>query len=384
MNFNDTLGHEGYDTPQEQQDAIQTAKTFVDDCINEIGIDPEELKFFDSKQVAEDIESFRQVIGDDKFMLYGDSYGTEIAQIYARAHADHLSGLILDGTIDTTLSRDQLDLSQIDAFNKVLLEVFKACDASPDCSAGMSDGSQAAYDELAQKLADAPIPYTFPLSNGDKAQRLFTYNMLDYTTAYQLYGLEDRWDLMRAVAAADEGDMLPLVRLYYDNANIDPGTGSYLGDPSFSDTMFYIVWCGDGAYYRGTSEERTASILEEGEKQSGIATRLDVGFVPFALFCAFLPDSPTEPEQLTPLKAEGVPTIVLNATLDPATPFQGGKAVFEHHDNGYHIYVNGGVHVVYLSGYSCPNRYVDDFLVNGILPEQREIVCDWGNAVISP
>jgi hypothetical protein len=25
---------------------------------------------------------------------------------------------------------------------------------------------------------------------------------------------------------------------------------------------------------------------------------------------------------------------------------------------------------------------VEDFLVNGTLPDQREIVCDWGDAVI--
>ena len=384
MNADDSIGEEGFDTLEEQQAAIQTAKSFVDACITEIGIDPAELQFYRTVQVAEDIESFRQAIGDDKFTLYGDSYGTQVAQTYARSHPEHLSGLILDGTIDTTLSRDELDISQIDAFNMVLSEVFKACDANPDCSAGMDEGSQAAYDELAQKLAQAPIQYSYPISAGKKADRFFTLNMLDFTASYQLYGENARWELMRAIASAKTGDMIPLVRLYYQNSYIDARTGKYLGDDTWSDTMFYLITCSDDAYYGGTQEEKIAKILAEGKNQIGIIPRLDVGFVPYTLVCTFVPSAPVNTSNLETLKAEGVPTFVLNATLDPATPFHEGKSVFENLADGYHIYVEGGIHVSFGRGYRCPDKYIEDFLLKGIFPEQREIICDWGNAVIAP
>lgn len=384
LNLNDSIGEEGFDTPDEQQAAIQNAKSFVDECIAEMNIDPSKLQFFRTDQVAEDIESFRQAIGDDKFMLYGVSYGTSVAQAYARAHPGHLSGLILDGTQDTTQSGDEVAFSQWEGFNTVLLKVFEACDADSECSAGMRGGSQAAYDELAQKLANAPIPYEYPLSNGKKVQRLFTFNMFDYTVSYQLYGLNSRMELMRAIAAAKAGDLIPLADLYYDNANIDPETGQYLGDPNFSDTMYYIVWCSDDAYYSGTSEERSAKLMEAGQKLNGLNPRLDLDVLQLGLTCAFWPSAPTGPANLPPLKAEGVPTIVLNATLDPATPFHEGKTVFENLENGYHIYVEGGVHSIYGWGQACPDQYVEDFLVDGRLPAQREIVCDWGDAVIRP
>lgn len=384
LNLNDSIGEEGFDTPDEQQAAIQNAKSFVDECIAEMNIDPSKLQFFRTDQVAEDIESFRQAIGDDKFMLYGVSYGTSVAQAYARAHPGHLSGLILDGTQDTTQSGDEVAFSQWEGFNTVLLKVFEACDADSECSAGMRGGSQAAYDELAQKLANAPIPYEYPLSNGKKVQRLFTFNMFDYTVSYQLYGLNSRMELMRAIAAAKAGDLIPLADLYYDNANIDPETGQYLGDPNFSDTMYYIVWCSDDAYYSGTSEERSAKLMEAGQKLNGLDPRLDLDVLQLGLTCAFWPSAPTGPANLPPLKAEGVPTIVLNATLDPATPFHEGKTVFENLENGYHIYVEGGVHSIYGWGQACPDQYVEDFLVDGRLPAQREIVCDWGDAVIRP
>jgi pimeloyl-ACP methyl ester carboxylesterase len=384
LNTDDTVGEEGYDTPEEQRAAIQAARSFVDECVAEIGIESAKLQFFRTDQVAEDIESFRQAIGDDQFMLYGVSYGTAVAQAYARAHSDRLSGLILDGTQDTTQTGDEIAFSQMEAFNTVLLEVFKACDADADCSADMGGSSQAAYDELAQKLARAPMAYDFPLSNGKEVKRLFTFNMLDYTVSYQLYSLTSRWELMRAVASAKGGDLLPLARLFYENANIDPESGNYLGDENFSDTMYYIVWCSDDAYYSGTSEQRSARLMEDGQKLNGLVPRLDLDVFPLGLTCAFWPSAPAAPDNRGPLKAEGVPSFVLNATLDPATPFHEGKTVFENLDNGYHLYVEGGLHGIYGWGEACPDRYIEDFLVNGTLPEKREIVCDWGSAVISP
>jgi hypothetical protein len=82
------------------------------------------------------------------------------------------------------------------------------------------------------------------------------------------------------------------------------------------------------------------------------------------------------------LVAEGVPTFILNATLDPATPFQQGKTVFEKLADGYHLYVDGGRHSIYGWGEACPDDYITDFLVDGTLPSQREIVCEWDPAVI--
>lgn len=382
LTTDDSIGEEGYDTSDEQQTAIQNAKSFVDGCIAEMGLDPAKLKFFNTDQVAEDIESFRQAIGDDTFMLYGVSYGTSVAQTYARAHSDHLSGLILDGTQDTTQSGDEIAFSQWEAFNTVLDEVFKACDADPDCSSEMGGSSQAAYDELAQKLAKAPIEYDYNVSSTKKEKRLFTFNMLDYAVSYNLYGLNSRRELMSAIASAKDGDISRLVTLFSDASNIDLNTGKYFGDDSFSDTMYYVVWCSDDAYYSGTSEERSAALMQESQKLNGLIPRLDLDVLPLGLTCAFWPSAPTSPENLEPLKAPGVPTFVLNATLDPATPFHEGKTVFENLDNGYHLYVEGGVHGIYGWGYDCPDQYVNDFLINGTLPEQREIVCDWGDVAV--
>ena len=176
--------------------------------------------------------------------------------------------------------------------------------------------------------------------------------------------------------------MRPMADLFFEVSNIDPATGEYVGDENFSDTIYYIVWCSDDAYYSGTPEERSAQLMQDGQKLNGLVPRIDLDVLSLGLTCPFWPGAPSSPEDREPLTAAGVPTFVLNATLDPATPFHEGKAVFENLDNGYHIYVEGGLHGSYGWGFSCPDQYIDDFLVEGTLPEQREIVCDWGDAVL--
>ena len=378
----DTAGEEGYDTPQEQRKAIEDSRQYAEDCVAEMGIEPGKLAFFGTDQVAEDIETFRQIIGDEKFMLYGVSYGTAVAQTYAAAHPEHLSGLVLDGTIDLTLTGVQGSLSQEKAFDKVLVATLEACNADELCKADMGGDAVAIYDKLAKRASEKPIPYEFPLPSGEKVKRSFTFNQWEYTTAYQMYSLSGRMLFLRALAAANRGDFVPMARLAYQQLTVDPATFEYIGDPTFSDTMFLSVLCTDDAYFSGAPEEKIAKTIEAGQASNGTVPRLD-GSVYTGLDCAFWPSSPAEEKPAEPLVAEGVPTFVLNATLDPATPFEEGKAVFERLADGYHLYVEGGRHSIYGWGYDCPDSYIADFMLNGSLPAEREIVCeDWGTDVI--
>ncbi len=378
VNDFDQAGEEGYDTEAEQQAAIEGSRKYTEACIAEMGIEPAELAFFGTDQVAEDIESFRQAIGDEKFMMYGVSYGTAVAQNYAAAHADHLSGLVLDGTIDLTLNGEQGALAQEKAFDKVLVATLKACDADAVCAEEMGGDALAVYDKLAKQISENPLKYQFPLPSGETVERTFTFNQWEYTTAYQLYSLSGRMLYLRALASANKGDFVPMARLANQQLLLDPITQEYLGDDTFSDTMFLSVLCTDDSFFSGTQEEKIAQAIEAGQASNGTVPRLD-GSVYTGVDCAFWPSSPAEIVTNEPLVAEGVPTFVLNATLDPATPFEEGKAVFERLDDGYHLYVEGGRHSIYGWGYECPDQYITDFMVNGTLPDEREIICtEWG------
>ncbi|HVN16755.1 MAG TPA: alpha/beta fold hydrolase, partial [Anaerolineales bacterium] len=381
LNSVDKAGQEGYDTPAEQKAVVDEAKSFDQKCVAEIGIDPAKLSFYGTNQVAEDLESFRQAVGDEKYWLYGVSYGTAVAETYATAHADHLAGLILDGTIDLTLTGEESDFSQEKAFNDVLVATLQACDKDEACAKELGGNALSVYDTLAASVSKNPPTYEFPLPNGQKVKRIFTFNELEFTAAYQMYSLGGRMLFLRALAAAKQGDMVPMARLLYQQATLDPATGAYLGDPTFSDTMFEEVSCTDNSYYSGTTDQRVADIIQAGQASNGTVPRLD-GSIYSALDCVFWPSAPKDVVRAKPLVAEGVPTFVLNATLDPATPFHEGQSVYQHLADGYHIYVEGGRHSIYGFGEDCPDSYVTNFLVKGELPPQRETVCTWDPNVI--
>jgi pimeloyl-ACP methyl ester carboxylesterase len=378
----DQAGLEGYDTPAEQQAVVESTHTFVEACLAEIGSEATNLGFFGTDQVAEDLETFRQAIGDEQFMLYGVSYGTSVAQTYAAAHPERLMGLVLDGTVDLTLTGEQGALVQERAFDEVLVATLKACDEDVNCAEELGGNALAVYDDLARQLSENPLSYEFPLPSGEVVRRTFTFNQLEFTTAYQMYSLSGRMLFLRALAATSEGDMVPMARLLYQQASLDPETFTYTGDPTFSDTMFYSVLCTDDSFFGGTTEERITRTIEAGQASNGTVPRLDGG-VYTGLYCAYWPSAPAGVVTTEPLVAEGVPVFVLNATLDPATPFQEGEAVFKNLADGYHLYVNGGQHSIYGWGYDCPDTYISDFILGGVLPDRREIVCeDWGQAVI--
>ena len=90
-------------TRKQEKALKKTASTFATDCVSELG-STELLPYLGTKQAVEDLDVFRQIIGDEKFWLYGESYGTQYSQTYAAAHSDHLAGLILDGTVDLTFT----------------------------------------------------------------------------------------------------------------------------------------------------------------------------------------------------------------------------------------------------------------------------------------
>ena len=378
----DQAGVEGLDTPAEQQEAVDSARTYVEACVKEIGVDPAQLSYYGTAQVAEDLEFFRQAVGDDKFWLYGVSYGTAVAQNYAAAHADHLAGMILDGTIDLTLTGEQGALDQEKAFDKVLVATLESCNADANCADAVDGDAVAAYDQLAETISKQPMEYDFRLPDGQVVKRTFTFNQLEYTTAYQMYSIVGRMLFLRALAAAHAGNIVPMARLLYMQATLDPATFEYVGDSTFSDTMFFGVNCTDDTYFGGTEQERIAQTIQAGQASNGTVPRLDGG-VYTGLYCAFWPSAPEEVVQQEPLTAEGVPTLILNATLDPATPFEEGQAVYEHLADGYHIYVEGGSHSIYGYGEACPDKYVTDLLVTGKVPDQREIVCEWNPSVVA-
>ncbi|MBI1876996.1 MAG: alpha/beta fold hydrolase [Chloroflexi bacterium] len=361
------------ETPEGEAATIAAAETFTHACLAELGSLDKLLPYLGTRQAVEDLELFRQAIGDDKMWLYGESYGTQYAQTYAAAHPDHLAGLILDGTVDLTLPISDYLRQQAQAFNDVLVTTLEACNQDEACTADMGREAVAVYDELAAKLANGPLPFTFPLSSGGTAKREFTLADLEAATSNYLYSEGTRLFLQRALAAAAQDDLVPLARLLYDSLSLDPETLAAIADPTFSDAIYYAVECVDYEYNNGASTESAEGYIYAGDAVDATIPRLSSIFYG-DLPCVFWPtEADPRPE---PLVAEGIPTLVLGATADPATPVSNGEQVYRRLADGYLITMTGGPHVIFGRGDACPDDLVTAFLVEGQTPEQRETTCE--------
>lgn len=361
-------------TPDQENNVKKSARKFANDCTNEMNANGI-LQYLGTKQAVEDLETFRQLMQDDKFWLYGESYGTQYAQTYAAAHTANLAGLMLDGTVDLTLSGTDFLAQQAQAFNDTLEATLQTCNDNSDCAADFGGDAKAAYDKLEKQLADKPIQYQYPLPSGKTAPRTFTFAGLQTVAVDQLYSEGDRMMLQRALAAGQAGDVVPLARLLYLALGVDPDTGAVTADPSYSDGMYYSVECQDYGYFSGSSDDRANQYMQAGNPVDTGVPHLGgifYGDLPCVYWSKATQDS-TRPPALT---APGVPTLVLGALADPATPNGNGVNVYHHLQNGYLITETGGPHVIFGWGHACPDDIVTAFLVKDKLPDQRETTCD--------
>jgi hypothetical protein len=156
---------------------------------------------------------------------------------------------------------------------------------------------------------------------------------------------------------------------------LDPETLEAIPDPSYSDAVYYAVECQDYAYSAGTVEESALAYLRAGDE-------LDASLPRFAsifygdLPCVFWPDAQQDAARPAVLTAEGIPTLVLNATSDPATPYSNAQAVYAGLDEGYLITETGGPHIIFAWGFSCVDDPVTAYLVDDQLPEASETTCE--------
>ncbi len=352
-------------------------QNFVEDCISEIalqGVPKDTLKFYSTLQAVEDLDAFRVMLGDDKVWLYGESYGTEYAQKYTAAHPDHVAALFLDGTVDLTTPMLDFQREQTQAFNDVLVATLQDCDHNAICSAEVGGNALRFYDTLTSELGRRAIDFKFPVASGRLDDRTLTRDMLESVASDAMYSQQGRMLFQRAIAAAVQGDYVPLARLYYANSGFSTESRhNPLGDP-VDDTLYFVIACADNRIADGTPEAQATAYIQAGNAVEAIVPRLTGGFYG-RLPCAYWPgNAPLERPQ--PLVAKGIPTFVLGATTDPATPVQNGERVFSRLDDGYLITAEGGAHVIFNRSNTCPDKIIKDFLLDGKTPAQRQTKCE--------
>ena len=347
---------------------------FVNACTAEL-TSTRLLPYVGTTQAVEDLADFRTALGAPDIRIFGESYGTQYAQTYAAAHPEGLKGVIIDGVVDLTLTGPQFWASAARQFESVLNTTLAICDNRPRCKADAGGNLGAVYDQLDARVEKAPIPVRFPLADGTRVTRELTLSLFRGLVSSELYSTNGRMMLTRALTAVAHNDLVPLLRLAYQAALLNPQTLKPMVDSSWSDAMYFGVDCRDYHYYDGTQQQRSDAYLAQAEQVGASLPRIGGTTFTSDYTCIWWPGPPPPSTRPAPLHNPGIPTFVVVSTADPITPATQGRAVYSRLDDGYLITTQGGPHVTFGRGIACPDNLILNFLETGRRPTKRETVC---------
>ncbi len=337
---------------------VDVTDRFVESCVREMG-NPEFLAHLGTDGAVRDLEAFRQAMGYDKVVIYGESYGTLFAQTYAAAYPDAVERLILDGTIDATRNGDESTGDQIDAFDDLLEMIFEACDRDSTCARDMGRPADQAYANLLRNLETDPADVRFPVEAGVFEEVALTADDFGYLAFSSVYSAQDRMMFIRALAAASSrDDLVPIVRLW----EMTYGSGG-------STMMTTGVNCLDRAIPGANAESELAAVNDTWED----SPELHRWFSEFSLTCVYWPDvdrtlSPPEPSAGLGFR----PWLSPPREIRPH-PTHRGFLFFEGLDDGFLLNVSGGSHVMFGREISCIDTAVTDFIL-GAPSHRRPLV----------
>jgi pimeloyl-ACP methyl ester carboxylesterase len=359
------------DAPDE---AVAVARRYVEDCTREMDAG-DILPFVNTDQALRDSEAFRQAIGAPKVWLYGESYGTQLAQSYATAFPQAVRGVVLDGVVDLTLDAEGFYARYTVASERLLDRLFEECTSLAACRADMPGDPKQVYEDLDRRLVEGPLTVAFTRADGGTEDRLLTRTLLESSAFFALYSADGRSGFLRALAAAGRGDLSPLLHLGYSNLYIDPETQAGLSDPSWFSAAYFAITCSDYDSGTGTPEDRADAILQEAKTFAPSAPRLSRWYYSERLVCAFWPHQ--GPASRPPPFAGGDwPTLILNGDADPITPISMAYSVLDAARNAHAVFLKGGPHVIWGRGNACPDNAVFDLILDGIRPTVDEQHCE--------
>ena len=197
---------------------------------------------FTSTPAADDLAAVIKALDVGKVDLYGDSYGSFFAQVFADHFPKLLRSVVLDSTYET-VSLDPWYRSSIDSMPA---DFAAACSRSAACAAAAPpSGSWARIGALAERLRAAPISGVVPGPHGSMEKVSMDVvglvNLVsDSAEDQHIYrGLD-----AAARALLDENDPAPLLRLYAQRLFEDE---SYFDLPvsEYSVELYVAVSCLD-------------------------------------------------------------------------------------------------------------------------------------------
>ena len=294
-------------------------------------------RFYTTTDAIADLDAVREAIGAREINLVGGSYGTRVAQQYARRFPQHVRSIVLDGVAPNDLV---VGGEFAHTFEDAIGLQSQQCHQLPACAKRFPQDARAQLGALVARLKDAPaqVEYRDPASGESRTGTV---------SADTVTGLAFMFSYMPQTASllplvldeASQGRYAPLMSLH-------DLMGRNMGG-SMARGMQWSVICAEDADRLEVDAAAADTLLGE-----------DVARMFFA-GCAGWPHG-SRPDGFTdPLRSDA-PVLLLSGELDPVTPPRYGERVLEHLPNGRHLVLRGQGHGTL--GLGCMPRLLGQFM----------------------
>ncbi|MGW0702715.1 alpha/beta hydrolase [Streptomyces sp. NPDC002867] len=343
------------DDASEEKTFVEGVQSFTESCEENSG---NELPHVATVDAARDMDLIRQVLGDDKLHYFGISYGTELGGVYAHLFPQRVGRAVFDAVVDPSENSEQGSLGQAEGFQLALTNFLKDCvSRGDDCRLPGSTVGE---------MQDWIIGFLNGLDRKPIAgigERKLTQSQALNGIAQALYSRE-YWELLEQGLDEAEGGSGALLLAFSDALTGRSETGTY----SNIQAAGTAIGCADSK--ERYTLEQTKAKLPAFRKASPVFG----DFLGWALMSCTdwpVPGMWSHPDVSAPGAA---PIVVIGNTGDPATPYEGAKAMKEALGKGVGVQITyrGQGHGAYGNS-ACVDRAVDAYLLNGRVPEDGTV-----------
>jgi pimeloyl-ACP methyl ester carboxylesterase len=300
-------------------------------------------QFYTTSIAVRDLDAVRAALGYETVNLFGGSYGTRVAQHYARRYPERTRTVTLDGVVPPDLVL--VPMIAIES-QKALDRVLARCEADAGCNARFPD-LKGQFAKLDAELRKSPVAVTIADPVTGASRRIDVTRAHLVTVARML--IYSPWT----------ASLLPLVvHEAATNGNYGPlgAQAEMAGDDlerMIAMGMHNSVVCAEDAPRFAGSTDRAA--LES----TAIGTLLVDGM---EAVCRIWPRGPVDAD-FTQRLDSAVPALLLSGEFDPATPAAYGATAAKGFRNGLHLQIPGQGHGQLRL--PCVQRLIRQFVIAG-------------------
>lgn len=306
-------------------------------CLDQLPHDP---RFFTTSVAVRDLEAVREALGYTQLNLYGVSYGSRVAQHFARRYPKSTRTITVDGVAapQKALGPEIATESQ-----KAVDDILARCIEDAGCGERFPEIDET-FQRVVQTLTDAPVEIEVPHPSHGRPETM-TFGRNEFAGAIRLLAYSPNSIALIPLLVSEAGEQryAPLAAQFLMT------TISLMDTLSLG--MHNSVMCTEDVpfYGSGTIDYESLNASYMGPLQLEALEAI----------CSIWPAGPIDDEFKAPLATE-LPVLLLSGTADPITPPAWATLAMEEMENAAHLVGEHQGHGQINVG--CVPRIVADFI----------------------